>query len=229
MFIPSLCTEQLIPPFVSPGLRKHANKPHSVMRLHGYVSINASPATTPPKHKEPPATATATNKKGPRRGPHVNSLCTPRGSKPLVREHTCPRWDPNRVPALANPPLPRRHRQSGPVRHQYDPIRSTGCAHCAHPFLCLAATIRRRQKPPRYTTPGRRQARQEILVPIWSKVWGPRTPSLPFPSPVASLAVHRVSDGGGHDRIERAQGRSQQQMSLSPFGDIMVDRKGRTP
>lgn len=47
----------------------------------------------------------------------------------------CPRWNSNRVPALGNPPLPRKHPQSGPIRHRYDPIRSPGCGHCPHPLF----------------------------------------------------------------------------------------------
>ena len=64
-----------------------------------------------------------TNKKRPRRVSSVNSLCTLRGPQPLNRENTCPRWDSNRTPALANAGLPPKHTESGPVRHRYGPVR----------------------------------------------------------------------------------------------------------
>ncbi|ABK03238.1 hypothetical protein Arth_1851 [Arthrobacter sp. FB24] len=59
---------------------------------------------------------------------------------PLTRGYACPRWDSNRTPVLAIPPLPRKPAESGPVRHQYNPIRSPRCAHCAHPLLPISAT-----------------------------------------------------------------------------------------
>jgi hypothetical protein len=65
------------------------------------------------------------------------TVCTRKNTKkPLNREHTCPRWDSNRVPPLDFPPLPRKPPQSGPVRPMYNSVRSQRCAHCAHLHFC---------------------------------------------------------------------------------------------
>jgi hypothetical protein len=67
-----------------------------------------------------------------------HKLCTHINAKtPLTRGHACPRWDSNRTPGLAITGKSRKHRQSGPIRLQFDPIRSPGCAQCAHPFFSL--------------------------------------------------------------------------------------------
>jgi hypothetical protein len=44
----------------------------------------------------------------------------------------CPRWDSNRIPALVNTGKSRKHKQSGPIRPIYNPIRSEKCVRCTH-------------------------------------------------------------------------------------------------
>jgi hypothetical protein len=53
----------------------------------------------------------------------------------------CPRWDSNRIPALANTGNSRKHSQSGPLRLMYGPVRRprvcTMCTPSYVPFLYL--------------------------------------------------------------------------------------------
>ena len=65
----------------------------------------------------------------------------------------CPRWDSNRVPALANTGLPPKHTESGPVRHRYGPVRDPKCGHCPHPQFSP-----RQRPPPNCRTPHRQGA-----------------------------------------------------------------------
>ena len=71
------------------------------------------------------------------RGNRVHPLYTCQKQRPLWRGETlCPRWDSNRIPTPANTGNSRKHRQSGPVRPIYDPVRSLKCVRCTHEFFC---------------------------------------------------------------------------------------------
>ena len=64
----------------------------------------------------------------------MDTVHTKKHTKSLLPAETlCPRWDSNRVPALANTGLPRKHAEYGPVRHLYGPVRDPKCGHCPHP------------------------------------------------------------------------------------------------
>ena len=86
--------------------------------------------------------ATATNKKGLRRGPQVNRCAHSEAHKPLNRENTCPRWDSNRVPALEYPSI---RPSPAPVRPDAKPRVGT----CAPPSILptSASTIRLLRRP----------------------------------------------------------------------------------
>jgi hypothetical protein len=90
--------------------------------------------------------------------PHINAKI------PLTRDYACPRWDSNRVPALAYPPLLRKHAESEPVRPMYDPIRGPNCAHCAHALWPILTGLTRHQMPVLAVHPMRTVVPQRSLV-----------------------------------------------------------------
>jgi hypothetical protein len=85
-----------------------------------------------------------TTSRGPAEGqcPHIKA------KTPLTRGHARPRWDSNRVPALTNTGLPRKHTESGPIRSMYPPVRNGKCAHCAHPNLPFYTPRNATRAPP---------------------------------------------------------------------------------
>jgi hypothetical protein len=65
-----------------------------------------------------------------------HKVCThSEAHKPLSRENTCPRWDSNCIPALANVGKPRKRAESGPVQQRYETIQNEECGQCPHALL----------------------------------------------------------------------------------------------
>jgi hypothetical protein len=60
---------------------------------------------------------------------------------------TCPRWDSDCLPGLANTGDPRKHAESEAVRGQYYPIRGQDCGQCPHPDFRLRRTFNRKPQP----------------------------------------------------------------------------------
>ena len=74
-----------------------------------------------------------------RRCTHILAVCTQsEAQRASDLRKPVPRWDSNRIPALATTWNSRKHTESGPVRHPYDPIRSHKCGHCPHAFLPIS-------------------------------------------------------------------------------------------
>jgi hypothetical protein len=44
----------------------------------------------------------------------------------------CPRWDSNCIPSTESTGRTRKHKESGPIRPLYDPIRIPKCGQCTH-------------------------------------------------------------------------------------------------
>ena len=85
------------------------------------------------QEKGPLATRNGHQQNGPRRGPHVNSLCTVRGPEAPEEGKHVPEGTRTGVPAPASTGLAPKHTESGPVRPRYGPVRDPKCGHCLHP------------------------------------------------------------------------------------------------
>ena len=106
---------------------------HAVPSAPGHEGVHSHTTVQAKRRSRQPTTAT--NKNGPPQGP-IKEICThSEAHKPLNRENTCPRWDSNCIPALANTGNSRKHSQSEPVRHLYGPVRRPKCGQCTHPKL----------------------------------------------------------------------------------------------
>jgi hypothetical protein len=148
--------------------------------------------------------------------PHIKA------KTPLTRGYACPRWDSNRIPALATAGNSRKHKQSEPVRPMYDPIRRQKCGQCPH-FL-LPHSEHADQRPPSPTSgrsssiharspPERISSDQAVLdAAVRSKYV-----ELEFPHAVLPLHLQRLS-GGNMTRCRFSQtiGRWQQRGSGRP-------------
>jgi hypothetical protein len=112
-------------PPVAPG--------HAVPSASGHEVVRSNTAAQAKRRSR--QTASATNKNGPPQGP-IREICThSEAHKPLNRENTCPRWDSNCIPSPANTGKFRKRAESGPIRHQYDRVRSPKCVLCTHAIL----------------------------------------------------------------------------------------------
>jgi hypothetical protein len=120
---------------------------HAVRDAVFHEQVNSH--STDPLEEEPPSRDRVHQQKSPpKRGPPWTACPHSEAHKPLNRKNTCPRWDSNRTPAPANTKLPGKHAESGPIRPQYDPVRSPRCAQCAHQNVDSLRTPKRQPRSP---------------------------------------------------------------------------------
>ena len=158
-------------------------------------------------------------------------MCTRKNTKDRCTGKTlCPRWDSNRVPGLAIPPLPGQHKQSGPVPPIYDPLRSPRCTLCTPSFCPLPCPARlplgpsgqaavycprfhsgRKSRPPKGDGP-----EEAGPAPVSIMKGNPRPRAAPMPMPSKTLP---------HQKQQRAQ-----VLSIAPDPDWwLILRRGQEP
>jgi len=111
-----------------PGAKTSAS--HAVPSAPGHEGVSSNTAV--PAKRRSRQTSRHQQKWAPTGAHKRRFVHTSAAPKPLNRENTCPRWDSNCIPAPVNTGRPRKHKESGPIRTQYDPIRSPKCAQCTH-------------------------------------------------------------------------------------------------
>ena len=102
---------------------------HAVPSAPGHEGVRSNTAV---QVKRRSRQTTAANKNGPPQGPIKGDLYTFRGSQAPEQGKHVPEVGLELHSLPANTGLPRKHADSGPVRHQYDPIRSPKCVLCTH-------------------------------------------------------------------------------------------------